>query len=986
MKIKILQIVLVTLLSVLSSNSIGQVDSYGCGTPERDTTEFMQLPWIGNNDTLHWLLDSLDIDNALRSTNPVFLRIPIKAWVHRHSDGSGGMSLSDIRDWLIKTNELFDANNCGIQFYFLCDIGYIDDDDHLEINNYVEAQNISDGQWKQDGACNVHFVENANDANGFWMSSTDAVFISSFAHETTMSHEIGHYLGLDHTHQYSNPALFDNCFQEPVDHSRHFAFINFCGKHGLKCDKTGDGLCDTPADPDLQRDDETWVNSSCTYTGTFEDTYGDRYDDPPSGSESPDETNLMSYSRRDCRDHFSDSQRGVMLFTGMFLKSGNNLGGWGNSTYYSFDEYEPNNEFEIFSTITVGETQTHSFHWDYLGNYVSGFPPQTYMDNLKCDVDIVRFNNQFNAPIKLRVTSVPGKTKPEIRAKLFDANKNEIAVYYGSNTGDVLMDVSLGGDYLPIGFYYLEFYNQSDFPTEGSYGHYEITVEQCTDCCFNYGLQNETILDEPFNLGAWQSEWVDFISNSMTVSSTLYLNEYAQQYFGNSSYSIPNSHLTALLCNGHDLTILNGGTLKVGDDNTGNTADLIIQSGSKLRIKTGATLDISRNSKIIVHDGGELILEEGSSNNLNGSGNLAARVEVLEGGKLISEGGDLHLAGTNSCLLFDGGELHIAPNTTFEINQGNASTSGYVEFKGADDHELFTGTGSMFKLVGDGDDDVMLKMNSYADLWNANPGLGTIYLKDCKVDLTDHGRLWTDMKMQAFNVTFEDTQDVGTAEGGNVQVWWNNWCTMSGCKFNGVLLKNHYTYTNLSNAQFNGLQSGFESYFGSYAINGSAFNDSHVKSNSLYNLSQINNSTFDNAWLDDESVVELRITKTDFNASTVNKYGGKLSLKCNYFKGINNEAVSLSEGTLNMSSTSAAGYNTFENTGTCILLNNAQALDLYMGYNNLSGYSDCCICGTVNRSCKATCDLTQNALNNYWGAATNTFPPSPQPIGPLNPS
>jgi hypothetical protein len=133
-------------------------------------------------------------------------------------------------------------------------------------------------------------------------------------------------------------------------------------------------------------------------------------------------------------------------------------------------------------------------------------------------------------------------------------------------------------------------------------------------------------------------------------------------------------------------------------------------------------------------------------------------------------------------------------------------------------------------------------------------------------------------------------------------------------------------------------------------------------------------------------VVELRITKTDFDASSVNKYGGKLSLKCNYFKGINNEAVSLSEGTLNMSSTSAAGYNTFENTGTCILLNNAQALDLYKGYNNLSGYSDCCICGTVNRSCKATCDLTQNALNNYWGAATNTFPPSPQPVGPLNPS
>jgi hypothetical protein len=85
----------------------------GCGTPDRDTTEFLNLPWIGNNDTLQFLLDSLDIDNPLRSTNNVYFRIPIKVWIHRHSDGSGGITLLKVRNWLHKTNELFDDNNCG---------------------------------------------------------------------------------------------------------------------------------------------------------------------------------------------------------------------------------------------------------------------------------------------------------------------------------------------------------------------------------------------------------------------------------------------------------------------------------------------------------------------------------------------------------------------------------------------------------------------------------------------------------------------------------------------------------------------------------------------------------------------------------------------------------------------------------------------------------------------------------------------------------
>lgn len=87
---------------------------------------------------------------------------------------------------------------------------------------------------------------------------------------------MGHYFNLLHTHDYENGY-------EYVD--------------GSNCQSAGDFCCDTPADPKLSN---STVNINCQYIGNSTDLNGDYY--------APDTHNIMSYSRKDCRDNFTSDQ------------------------------------------------------------------------------------------------------------------------------------------------------------------------------------------------------------------------------------------------------------------------------------------------------------------------------------------------------------------------------------------------------------------------------------------------------------------------------------------------------------------------------------------------------------------------------------------------------------------------------------------------------------------------------------------------------
>lgn len=108
---------------------------------------------------------------------------------------------------------------------------------------------------------------------------------------------MGHFFGLEHTfrnHDHPDPL----CYREPVSRTRNYNFLH-CGwtKWGRMCASTGDGLCDTPADPTIG-----WDNTNCVFNRTQFDIWGSQF--------SPNGRNIMSNTRpKSCRTILSEGQK-----------------------------------------------------------------------------------------------------------------------------------------------------------------------------------------------------------------------------------------------------------------------------------------------------------------------------------------------------------------------------------------------------------------------------------------------------------------------------------------------------------------------------------------------------------------------------------------------------------------------------------------------------------------------------------------------------
>jgi len=222
---------------------------------------------------------------ALQRSSTALSSVPIKAHIIRTDASSGGLSESQLNDALSIMNAFY--ANAFLEF-FLCEgINYIDD------SNLYDFE--TDEQDAMTAANNVNNVINIYFANTV-TSSTSGSGLCGYAsfpggpevilmnnscaiNGSTLSHEMGHFFALYHTHGGSNSTLTE----ELVD--------------GSNCDTTGDFICDTPADPQLSY---TNVTNSCVYTGTDIDANGQTFN--------PDPLNIMSYSRKECRVQFSPEQ------------------------------------------------------------------------------------------------------------------------------------------------------------------------------------------------------------------------------------------------------------------------------------------------------------------------------------------------------------------------------------------------------------------------------------------------------------------------------------------------------------------------------------------------------------------------------------------------------------------------------------------------------------------------------------------------------
>ncbi len=212
--------------------------------------------------------------------------------VVRRNDGTGGIPQAQLDQALIDANQMYAPMN--IQFckpgatrlinntawYAPTSIATIDA--MRSSNNIPGTINIYFADLNAAGLCGISAFTFSNPPQSIAMNNACTGLATN---HSTFPHEIGHYFDLFHTHE---------TFQGPE-------CVN-----GSNCAIAGDLVCDTPADPILGTNN---VSTLCTYTGTSRDGCSNAL-------YAPNVRNLMSYSRKECRDHFSPGQhaRGLATF------------------------------------------------------------------------------------------------------------------------------------------------------------------------------------------------------------------------------------------------------------------------------------------------------------------------------------------------------------------------------------------------------------------------------------------------------------------------------------------------------------------------------------------------------------------------------------------------------------------------------------------------------------------------------------------------
>ncbi|MBK9190183.1 MAG: hypothetical protein IPM77_01090 [Crocinitomicaceae bacterium] len=445
------------------------------------------------------------------------------------------------------------------------------------------------------------------------------------------------------------------------------------------------------------------------------------------------------------------------------------------------------------------------------------------------------------------------------------------------------------------------------------------------------------------------------INLSLTPDGINYPFPYPQLPTDNSSFLVTIGNG----CNNHDpvtVTIDDGGLLVLGDGST-RTGALHVYDGHKIIIKSGGVLDLKEGSTLKLKAGADLILEPGST------------VYIRNGARLITEygsniyyhpGAEIHLLGSDAVLEMEG-QLHLLPDANFELLHAGIA-SGLFVIKNPQGL-LVGGDNSSFKVTGDGPNDFMLAIMEGANL--ASQGNMTkIHISNCTValrsgnlyniqshvpfvcsnvnwdaqpnaELTNHPKIYVLNKGQFTSSEFNNVAIIATAYTG----FDPNFLLVSNCDFNSTYSQSE-KMIDVNGGNFKIYHSTFSGF------SGTAVNSANLVSTSNMQYNEFNGvNTSTSIAVFDNSAIELIIRWSDINlcALGVQKYDGKLKLRCNSFNQ-NHVGVKILNGCyLEMTAEATAGYNVFTNIGLFnIWFDNALYANLQNGYNSFDDpeYSD----------------------------------------------
>lgn len=318
-----------------------------CGNVEPDSALFVQMPYYGNNAYLSRLTDSLQqirgnqvlyqkglIEPIGGLTSTIF-QIPVTAWVYGNGTDNG-IDDAKVQRYINRINQYFKSNDVRIFLYLRPVIERrANTTFYSGISTQVQGINMISTN-RVDNTLNIHFIHTSTFSRSGsvnpWEGYGYSCYVATSGNYDEQSanfliHEIGHTLGLLHTHRsrstpnggaaLGNNALDGNCWQEAVSRSKTQGLL--CNNRGkLKCELNGDGLCDTDADPNLMNlvgnhrvsaDCNSYVPMSNDNNKYKKDNWGDNW--LPVGNNNA-LSNIMSHSRWGCRTAFTPLQKGIM--------------------------------------------------------------------------------------------------------------------------------------------------------------------------------------------------------------------------------------------------------------------------------------------------------------------------------------------------------------------------------------------------------------------------------------------------------------------------------------------------------------------------------------------------------------------------------------------------------------------------------------------------------------------------------------------------